>query len=132
MNNNHKTIESLFAEVRNDITVPSRDVFASLFDRVTKNQNVRYTNNEVSYFYSWMHRVSHFRKTIIISMVTSIAVAIIVIIPIIVPVVNTSIEDGVVITEQDQELMLLDQEDVLVDQMVERYLGQISSVLEMN
>jgi hypothetical protein len=132
MNNNHKTIESLFTELRNDITVPSRDAFTPLFDSVTKKQGMRYTNNEVSYFHQWIHRVSHFKKAIIISMATSMAVALIVIIPAVTPVTNSSVEDDMVLTEESQELVLLDQEDTLVDQVVERYLGQLSSVPEMN
>ena len=132
MNNNPKTIESLFEKVRSDIAVPSREQFRPVFDRVTKNELVRYTSNGVSFWTQWAHHVRTFRKTAVISVATSCAVLLLVIVPMMSSPTEYALQDDIFLAEENQELALLDQEDNLIGQAVEQYLGQFSTVLEIN
>jgi hypothetical protein len=125
MNNHPKTIELLFKESQENIAVPSRDQFKLIFNTVTNNSQVRYTSNEMSFVRKWMHRVERINRAILVSLVTSIALVVIVIVPQLGSSSITTVSDEIVNLEAMQELSLINQEDVLIDQVVEKYFDQL-------
>lgn len=127
MNKQQQTIEEVLHQASKQIEVPSREQFRPIFDRVTKSEVVRYS--EQSRISRWFHQISRFQKTVFVSMATSIAIIALVIIPAYSPQSDVA-ENALPDLEIEREMVLLNQEDVLVDYVVENYLGTITSLTE--
>ncbi|MEI8224169.1 MAG: hypothetical protein WCG20_03540 [bacterium] len=123
MNKNHDIIEQELHNLSQRITVPSREVFKPIFDRVTNNHLAR---SPYQMFLDGLLR----HKALVLSVATSLAVVMIVIIPAVQPSSDTWLQNETVVTEGNQETFLLEQEDAVVGSVVEQYLGQLEQLGE--
>lgn len=118
MNKNYDKIEQELRNLSQQITVPSREAFKPVFDRVTKNKFVR------SPYQALLDKLFH-HKALMLSVATSLAVVAMVIIPSLQSGYEVSMQHETVITESDQEVFLLEQEDAVIGGVIEQYLGQL-------
>ena len=117
--NTNKTIENLFSQVRNDVTVPSYETF---LQRVTKQNEERNTLQGWKIIpsvikFPWMARV--------LVGVTLVAVLVL-------PMVYSSqVSDLVLVTiseEGDREIAFIENEDAFITYALDQYLQQLVTI----
>lgn len=118
MNKTHKTIENLFSQVRNDVTVPSYGAFYATMQPVTKPAEVRNTLR------GWKLIPS-------IRIWVGITLAVVLMLPVVYSVQTPQVLDPalVLITEEaDREIQTIINEDQFINSLLDQYLQQLEMI----
>jgi len=118
MNNTNKTIENLFSQVREDVTVPSYETFYSAMHDVTKQDVVRNTLR------GWKLIPS-------MRIWVGVTLALLIVLPVVYSVKVSKAPDSVftVISEEgSHEIETLTNEDVFISNVLDRYLQQLETI----
>ncbi len=115
MNKNYKSIENLFSQVHNDVTVPSYETFYLKMQSVTKQSVVRNTLR------GWK---------LIPSMKLLVGVTLVAVLMI--PVIySPKVSDPVIVTiseEGSREIVSIENEDVFITFAIDQYLQQLKTI----
>lgn len=122
MNNNNKTIENLFSQVRSDVVVPSYGAFYAKMQMaeksVTKTEGVRNTLR------GWK-LIPSMRIWI------GVTLAVVIVLPVIYSVQAPQVSDPVITIISDEgshEIETLTNEDEFISTVLDRYLQQLETV----
>ena len=118
MNNNNKTIEKLFSQVRNDVVVPSYGAFYAKMQSVTKPNEVRNTLR------GWK-LIPSMRIWI------GVTLAVVIVLPVVYSVQTPQVSDPVVAVISDEgshEIETLINEDEFISTVLDRYLQQLETI----
>ncbi len=118
MNQNNKTIENLFSQVRSDVTVPSYGAFYAKMQSVTRQDEARNTLR------GWK-LIPSMRIWI------GVTLAVVIVLPVIYSVQAPQVPDPVVTAISDEgshEIETLTSEDEFISNILDRYLQQLETI----